>query len=656
MIGPIEILVFLLVLGVLVFVHELGHFAAAKMCNIYVDRFSLGMPPRIFGFRYGETDYCVGLLPIGGYVKMAGQEDAPLSEEEREETYGHIAEDRWYNNKPIWQRAFVLVAGPAMNIVLALLIYGFMAGYGRDVPLASIDTRIGFVEDGSPASEAPMYLAANGSEFDRSGAGDAQGWKTGDRIVSIDGKHIETFQDIVIAAVLGEGKEALVEIERPVIEGDPVRYLSPIEPQVIDEDIKAARYGVAPFHTALIRHLLPGSPAKKQGLLPGDVVLSANGEIVDQGTFSSTIRELPDGGDIDLRIRRDGEVQELTMLTRREGRIEGIQFEPNLHALIGVGDDGPQEIASENESALDGLDLQAGDKVVSVRRDPEVGSAVRELIESGVVDEITVSVERARPFFAVLGEAQVDEISLTPSELFRALTGVQDEAVPKIAYISDELSESSGLKRRDVVAEIEGQPATVALLRELEDTRAGETISITVERPDLAGGLLQDAETFEADLKVSAIQQIGVVWGMETIHRREPASGIIPFAFAESYRNVAQIGQVLKGLFTGSLSPELLGGPVMIGDVVMTAYDVGIFYLLEITAMISVNLAVFNLLPLPVLDGGQLMFLLIEAVRRRPVSVKVMETVQQVGFFFIIGLLLYVTFNDVTRIFDRWLN
>ena len=80
-IGPLEIAIFFLVLGVLVFVHEMGHFLAAKACGIYVDRFSLGMPPRLFGFRFRETDYCIGLLPIGGYVKMAGQEDQPLTEE-----------------------------------------------------------------------------------------------------------------------------------------------------------------------------------------------------------------------------------------------------------------------------------------------------------------------------------------------------------------------------------------------------------------------------------------------------------------------------------------------------------------------------------------------------------------------------------------------
>ncbi len=93
----------------------------------------------------------------------------------------------------------------------------------------------------------------------------------------------------------------------------------------------------------------------------------------------------------------------------------------------------------------------------------------------------------------------------------------------------------------------------------------------------------------------------------------------------------------------------------MIGDIVTTAYRVGFFYLLDITAMISVNLAIFNLLPLPVLDGGQLVFVAIESIRRRPVNTRIAEAVQQVGFLFIVGLLIFVTFNDVSRIVGRFL-
>ena len=152
-----NVLIFIVVLGVLIFFHEMGHFLAAKACGIYVDRFSLGMPPRVAGVRLGETDYCIGALPIGGYVKMAGQEDAPLSEEEREKDYGHVPPERWYNQKPVWQRMIVIAAGPFMNLVLGILLYGIVAAAGTLVPESEILARIGFVKPDSPAASAPLY-------------------------------------------------------------------------------------------------------------------------------------------------------------------------------------------------------------------------------------------------------------------------------------------------------------------------------------------------------------------------------------------------------------------------------------------------------------------------------------------------------------------
>ncbi|MBM3289038.1 MAG: site-2 protease family protein, partial [Candidatus Hydrogenedentes bacterium] len=145
-----DIAVFILVLGELVFFHELGHFLAAKACGIYCERFSLGMPPRLFGFKFGETDYCVGLLPIGGYVKMAGQEDVPLSEEERKEQYGTIPPHRWYTNKPVWQRVIVIFAGPFMNFVLAVVLFAILVGFGANMLESKHDRRIGPVEPNSP--------------------------------------------------------------------------------------------------------------------------------------------------------------------------------------------------------------------------------------------------------------------------------------------------------------------------------------------------------------------------------------------------------------------------------------------------------------------------------------------------------------------------
>ncbi len=653
--SPLEILVFIIVLGVLIFVHELGHFVAAKACGIYVDRFSLGMPPRMFGFKYGDTDYCVGLLPIGGYVKMAGQEDSPLSEEERQSEYGHVPPDRWFNNKAIWQRAIVLVAGPAMNIVLAVAIYAFMAGYGRDVPLAMEHTRLGFIQADSPASTAPMYLAEAAEDVDFSREPDTVGWKPGDRVLSIDGKKTLRFEDIMYSAILGAEQEVTFEIERPAEDGGLLRYVSRVQPKILDDDTPATRFGVEPFETALVRHVLPDSPAKSHGLQSGDVIASVDGTVIDKNSFSQMVKRLPAGTEVQLDILRDGKAIETTLLTRRQGSFKDIAFRPALNSLIIVGDTAPPKVVFDDPAVLREWGLNHGDKVLAVNDDPEVGTALRRLVREDSTGEVSLSVERHRPFYAVFGEAVVDTVALPLDDVVQALTGVDASALPKIEFITDELAKKSSLKRKDVLLEIDGAPATVARLREIEKTRIGETIPVKVRRPRIFFGWYQKEEELTSELTVASIQQIGVVWETEMVFRRESAGQVLPSALSESWRQMTLIGRVLSKLFTGNLSPKLLGGPVMIGDVIMGAFNSGFFLLLTVTAIISINLAIFNLLPLPVLDGGQIVFLLIEMVRRRPVSVKVVEAVQQAGLVLIIGLLIFVTFNDVSRIVDRFL-
>ncbi len=650
--GPLDIAVFLIVLGVLVFVHELGHFVAAKLCNIYVDRFSLGMPPRLFGFKYGETDYCIGLLPIGGYVKMAGQEDQPLSEEERKQTYGNVPPERWYNNKPAWQRAFVLLAGPAMNLVLALFIYAFMAGYGREVSQAEIETRVGEIEPNSPASQAPMYAAGGGAP-DLTGEPDSTGWRTGDRIVTIDGKPIETFQDILVAAVLGGGKQSTLVIDRPNADGSSERFYSTVTAQRLSDDEEARRFGIAPYMPALVRHVFPGSPALEAGLAPGDELLWADGRPVDQVTFSKMVRELPENQPIQLTLLRGGAEMTLSVHTRREGAFKDIFFEPQIRGSLGLVDGEPLEVTETDRAFFETTTLGEGSKVVSVGGSTAIGTELRRALDADPTQRVTLSVQDAVGPFGSAGTPR--EVVVTAEQAVRALTGVNPEEQPAIAAISPELAEKTGLQRKDRLVEIGGEPATVAKLHELELNRIGETVPVVVERPAILFGMYQKQSRVESELTIAPIQQIGVVFGPKMVLKREAPADVIPWAFAESYRQVTRIGAVLSRLFTGQLNPKLLGGPVMIGDIVTTAARVGFFYLLDITAMISVNLAIFNLLPLPVLDGGQLVLVAIEAIRRKPVNTRVAEAVQQVGFLFIIGLLLFVTFNDVSRIVGRFL-
>ncbi len=560
----INILLFLVVLGVLIFFHELGHFAAAKACNVYVDRFSLGMPPRVAGFRYGETDYCIGALPIGGYVKMAGQEDAPRSEEEQTEDYGHVPRERWFSTKPPWQRAIVLLAGPLMNLVLGIGIYGFMVGFGAEVPEHQVDSRIGYIEEGSVASTAPLYAVDEGG-VDFSGEPSAVGWRTGDRILTMDGERVENIRDVAIGAILSGGNEIEFEIERMDESGEWRRYRSRVAPALVHEDEEYPRFGVMPYQAAYVAEVFEGLPAERAGLEANDVILRANGEPVDRNTFMAMLEEGEPGQPVDLEVERGGEVIETVIEPEIVGRIIGVRTHPNLT-----------------------LDPDA---------DPE--------------------------------------------------------ATPRVLDVARIHAETNGLLERDEIVEIDGEPATAQRLADIQRERAGETVAFTVRRPPVWFGLLR-AETFETvNVEIEPVNHIGVAFGQRTVFHRVPPAQIVPEAFRQGTQALMRVVHTVRLLVTQDVSMRELGGPVMIYNVTTDAAQMGWYPLFEIVAFISINLCVFNLLPLPVLDGGQLVFVAVEAIRRKPVSPKVWERTQMIGVMLILMLLVFVTYNDILRVISN---
>jgi len=557
-----DILIFIVVLGLLVFFHELGHFLAAKACRVYVDRFSLGMPPRVAGVRIGDTDYCIGALPLGGYVKMAGQEDAPLTEEERESTYGHVPPERWFNNRPVWQRIIIIAAGPMMNLVLAVLLYGVVAAIGAYVPLSDTEARIGTILAGSPAEKAPMFrIPADGSAPKIDREPDAVGWQTSDRIATINDKRVRTIEDVGIDAILGGGELMSVVIERTEADGTTTRYLSPVRPAPLGSENRL-RFGVGAYETALVGAVNEDSPAMASGLRKGDIILRADGKPVDTATFVKAIEQTPDGQPVVLDVERDGKRLQVTPAPHTVGRFLGVEF---WSSYSGRGN----------------LDKQAEPVVV-----------------------------RAREEF----------VAKTP------------------------------VKPRDIIETIDGKPATIALLEEIERTRPSQTVNVTIRRPAVLYGLLRKESTLACALPISSVRAIGVQMDVRMVYHRVSAGQVAPEAFKLAWQATERTMRTLEMLITGGVSPKELGGPVMIYQVTTMAARLGYSWLLNITAFISVNLCIFNLLPLPVLDGSLLVYLAVEAVRRKPLNTQVLERIQQVGLMLIVGLLLYVTFNDVSRI------
>jgi regulator of sigma E protease len=285
---------FLLTIGVLVLVHELGHFFAAKLFGMRVDRFSIGFPPRAFGKKFGDTDYCVSWIPIGGYVKIAGMVDESFDTE-------FLNEDPkpWeFRAKPIWQRMIVICAGVVMNILLAVVIFwGIIFYQGKTVrPI----TEVGYVDTESPAAKA--------------------GFRPGDIIVSVNGKAVTHWEDVenfvYTDALMGN---LALNIKR---DGSPmtITMTQPLVSAILED-----RFGLfPPGMAAYIASVEAGKPAEKTGLKPGDVIINVNGEAVSYQSLQEIVKKCS-AKEVSIRWKRNEVVQDARITPTADGKI-GVSF------------------------------------------------------------------------------------------------------------------------------------------------------------------------------------------------------------------------------------------------------------------------------------------------------------------------------------------
>jgi regulator of sigma E protease len=280
------ILAFTVVFGILVFVHEFGHFFMAKLVGVRVEVFSFGYGKRLFGVKKGETDYRVSLLPMGGYVKLLG--------EGMFETGRDIAPDDLMA-KTRFQRLLIMVMGSVMNIVLALVIVAFINGIGVSVPEYQDEKPvIGWIEPGSPAERA--------------------GLRVDDEILRIGGSKVETWSDVEIA--VGSKPDRLVRLE-------VLRDGQPLSVDLQTESVTRYQMGYAGFRGKIlteIQMVLPNSPAEKSGLRPGDVVLAVDGDPVYYYQFIQVL-EKNAGKELRFTVERDGSTVILPVTPRLEGGV-----------------------------------------------------------------------------------------------------------------------------------------------------------------------------------------------------------------------------------------------------------------------------------------------------------------------------------------------
>jgi regulator of sigma E protease len=259
---------FVLVLGFLIFAHESGHFVMAKLFKVKVLVFSFGFGKRLFGFRKGPTDYRVSLIPLGGYVRMAG--DTP------EENQPQNADE--FLSRPKWQRFLILVAGPFMNLVIAITFVASLSMIGLRQPLVS--STIGEVAPNMPAAKA--------------------GLQAGDRIIRADGEKIDDFEDLRMAISMHAGMPISIEYLR----GGKLLQTT-LTPKAEDTDYgPVGRAGIGGFTEPVISGLMPGSPAERSGLRVGDRFEIANGKPVRRFEDIAVLLDSIKGAPVPLVVRR----------------------------------------------------------------------------------------------------------------------------------------------------------------------------------------------------------------------------------------------------------------------------------------------------------------------------------------------------------------
>jgi regulator of sigma E protease len=295
------VLAFLIVFGILVFIHEFGHFFMAKLVGIRVEVFSFGYGKRLLGFKKGQTDYRISVLPMGGYVKFLGE---GIFEPDRA-----LAPDDFMAKKR-WQRFLVLLMGSVMNIVLAIVIVAGTNMAGVSLP-EYLDEKpvIGWIEPGSPAEKAGLRIE--------------------DEILSVDGKKVPTWSDLELAIGTRPDKQLTLEIARD----GQVQSV-----QMVTGKEKGTKYeiGYAGFAAKIltqVQFVKPGWPAEKGGMQAGDLIQAINGQPINANKFLEVIEKSP-GKELEFSLIRDGQPVTLSIAPRLDGKVGKIGVTQSVKSVV----------------------------------------------------------------------------------------------------------------------------------------------------------------------------------------------------------------------------------------------------------------------------------------------------------------------------------
>ncbi len=683
----LPILLLVLGLSMVIFVHELGHFLVAKLVGIKVERFALGFGKRVFGVQRGETDYCINLIPLGGYIKMLGQEDvAPLTEQ---------ADPRAFNNKSVGARFAVISAGVIMNLLFAAVLYVVigLVGIRFEAPV------VGGVVPGSPAASAkvvfsPLPSSGQATTMPASAPLPAAppGLQPGDVIVSVDGDPISRLLQVKMTAILGEVDRPYRFVVQRDVDGVTRTGTADLQLRLTRSPITSGSellaFGVEPAMDVafgIIRENIYSTPFKAD-----DRIVAVNGEpvramwetqriartlggrasivTVDRGGQKVDVPVQPELGMKDWFCLKDGRTirgrifsddlngDGKVKVRLADGKVDSFDMKDQDMVLLDILGLRPRVRASV---VLDGSPAQKagllpGD-VIDGYADfgPPDWAALVSLTRTQVDKKTSITVERD-------GKAQAPMWVVPRAKRDTPLIGIlrgEDMARLIVATVrKGSPADKAGLRARDVVTRVDQTPVvTWADLYQALKTRAGKPVAIAYLRgsqeqtwtiPVLTDDLFA-ASDYETELFVGH-RPFRELKGPLVKHG---PLGAIAWGLNETWGFTLQQYAQLRSMFRGSVSTKEVSGPLGIGKIAIDIGRRGVMDFVYFMAMISVALAVVNFLPIPVVDGGHAVFLIIEKIRGKPLSNRVMNIIQAGGLVMLLFVFLYATWQDVLRLF-----
>ncbi len=542
---------FFLLLGLLIFVHELGHFAVAKFFKVRVEVFSLGFGKKILQYRKGDTNYCLSLIPLGGYVKMFGDDpSAVISDEDKAHSFLH---------KPVGQRVAVVLAGPLMNLFFACLLFILIAIVGEEVT----SSKIGDIQPATAAYDA--------------------GFRSGDKILAVGGEEVQTWAQVQELIQSSANKTLNFKVAR---EADATEAEIAVQPKLGDNEnilSTSSKVGEIPglaleSLSSLLGIASPDSMAAKAGLQPLDLLLKVNGKDVNffREVEPTLQKEVVPGSKLELEVQAyNSEGKQLPKRTVTLDIPADFEKTDAVAASLGIESAGLYLFKVKPDSPAGKAGLVTGDRIVSVD-----GATLKEWPE--LIEKVKNYNPSQRGMeFTYLHEGKTKSSTIVP-ELTELMTAKGQE------------------EKRYTVGIVSGYLHTPAPPVLYKITDPVEVVKVGVQKTGEWTGML--------------------------------VMGIVR-------------------LVQGDVSVKNIGGILTIGRFAFHSFEAGLTHFLKMMAIISLNLFIINLLPVPVLDGGHLVFYTIEAIKGAPLSLRKVEMAQQVGLVILVSLMIFSFYNDINNLF-----